>query len=191
MNVGLARGFGDPVRDSQAVFRAVLNAMARPGHVQSVSGPEDVPRPLDRATAAVLLTLVDGETSLWLDEQAADARGWAAFHCGVRPAEIAEARFVVAIDPPPLGRLCPGTEEEPEASATLILQVPALDDGVPLRLTGPGLAAPTMLAIGGLNEQFFAEWTSNHALFPKGIDVILCSGDLVAALPRTVRLERA
>ncbi len=54
-------------------------------------------RRLDRATAAVLLTLVDADTTLWLDGAAGAAREWVAFHCGAPAAGPAEARFAVAL----------------------------------------------------------------------------------------------
>jgi len=83
MSAGVALpGFADPVSDAQSTFRAVLDAMARPGQVHHVGGGLTAPAPLDRATAAVLLTLVDNETPLWVDSAAADAREWLAFHCG-------------------------------------------------------------------------------------------------------------
>ena len=66
-------GFTDPVTDAQATFRAVLDAMARPGTIHSAGECLAAPAPLDRATAAVLLTLVDHETPLWLDANAAPA----------------------------------------------------------------------------------------------------------------------
>jgi len=43
--------------------------------------------------------------------------------------------------------------------------------------------------VAGLPPGFLAEWEANRALFPRGVDVILCAGDHLAALPRTVRIE--
>ena len=54
----------------------VLDAMARPGTIHQVGANLSPPAPLNPATAAVLLTLVDNETPLWLDEAATKAREW-------------------------------------------------------------------------------------------------------------------
>ena len=54
------------------------------------------PAPLDPATAAVLLTLVDNETPLWLDPAVAAARDWLAFHCGASIVDAPERRCVRA-----------------------------------------------------------------------------------------------
>lgn len=182
-------GFADPVRDGQAVFRAVLDAMARPGRVHTVAAPSAPPPPLHRATASVLLTLVDAETPLWLDQAAAEARAWITFHCGASITDRAAARFGLALGTPELARFPAGTDEEPESSATLILQVEALGEGESLRLTGPGLAAPASLRVSGLAPGFVASWAANRALFPRGVDLILCARDRLAALPRTVCVE--
>jgi alpha-D-ribose 1-methylphosphonate 5-triphosphate synthase subunit PhnH len=182
-------GFADPARDSQAVFRAVLDAMARPGRIHEVTVPTEPNPPLDRATAAVLLTLVDGETPLWMHEHSLALRDWAAFHCGAAITTAAEARFALALEPPSLGDFATGSDEEPEGSATVIMQVESLGEGPRFRLDGPGLEAPAHLAVRGLTERFLAEWRSNGRLFPRGVDVILCAGERLAALPRTVRVE--
>ena len=77
-------GFAEPVADAQTTFRAVLDAMARPGTIHQVGANLSPPAPLDPATAAVLLTLADNETPLWLDERATKAAGMAGFplRCG-------------------------------------------------------------------------------------------------------------
>ena len=189
MSAALLPGFADPVRDSQAVFRAVLDATARPGRIHRVMAPAEPHPPLGRATAALILTLVDAETPLWLDREAAPAREWIAFHCGAPAAAVAGARFAVALGPVALSDFQDGTDEEPETSATLILQVSALGEGQRLLLSGPGLERPAELFVDGLPGAFVPQWAANRARFPRGIDVILCAGDDLAVLPRTARIE--
>ena len=185
-------GFADPVGDAQATFRAVLDAMARPGKLHRAGALLTVPAPLDPATAAVLLTLVDNETPLWLDAAAAAARDWLAFHCGAAIVSAPDrAAFAVALSLPDLAALPAGSHETPEHSATLILQIAALGTGVRYRLSGPGLREPALLAAGGLPPDFAATWQRNHALYPCGVDIILCAGTLLAALPRSVSIEEA
>jgi alpha-D-ribose 1-methylphosphonate 5-triphosphate synthase subunit PhnH len=41
----------------------------------------------------------------------------------------------------------------------------------------------------GLPRDFAAIWQRNHALFPRGIDLILCAGNQLAALPRSVSIR--
>ena len=185
-------GFADPVHEAQATFRAVLDAMARPGVLHQVGERLAAPAPLDPATAAVLLTLVDNETPLWLDPSAAAARDWLAFHCGAScVGRMQDAAFAVALTLPELDDLPAGSHEAPEASATLILQIAALGSGTRYRLAGPGLRAPALLAVDGLPADFVSRWQRNHALYPRGVDVILCAGTALAALPRSVSIEEA
>src|SRR5438128_5862978 len=99
-------GFADPVGEAQASFRAVLDAMSRPGTLHAVGGGLTPPAPLDPATAAVLLTLVDGETALAMDAAFAPAAPWIAFHCGTAPdAPAATAEFVLPAALPALAGL--------------------------------------------------------------------------------------
>ena len=79
-------------------------------------------------------------------------------------------------------------EEAPEASATLIVQLPALEGGPTLRLTGPGIRADATIAPMGLPPDFVAQWSRNRALFPAGVDLVLCAGDRLAAFPRTLSI---
>ncbi len=183
-------GFPDPVQDSQACFRAVLDAMARPGQVHTVTAL-DPPPMLDAATAAVLLTLADADTPIWLDQAAMAARDWITFHCGAPIAAATAATLALALEPVRLDAFPAGTDDAPELSATIILQVAALGRGAAFELSGPGLAAPAILEVDGLPAGFVAEWAANHALFPRGVDVILCAGDRIAALPRTVQIRQA
>ena len=191
MSATLSAGFADPVRDAQHCFRALLDAMARPGRVHAV--PELAPpAPLCNAAAAALLTLVDHETPLWLDPAAGAARGWIEFHCGAPiVTDPARASFVLALAMPDLTALNAGTHEMPESSATVILTVASLDAGTRYRLSGPGLRQPAIFSTTGLPDGFVAAWRDNHARFPRGVDLLLCAGSRLAALPRTTMIEQS
>jgi alpha-D-ribose 1-methylphosphonate 5-triphosphate synthase subunit PhnH len=193
--MGIRRGFTDPVLDSQRVFRALLDAMAHPGRVVAVPGPEDPPLPLGSAAAATALALLDFETPVWLDAAAAtpEIAGYLRFHCGAPLVEEPRAaQFALIVHPtamPPLEAFDAGSDERPERSATLVLQVDGLAAGRGRRLTGPGIHGTTWLDVPGAAPRFWDAVRANAACFPRGVDLLLCAGALVAALPRSTRVE--
>jgi alpha-D-ribose 1-methylphosphonate 5-triphosphate synthase subunit PhnH len=186
----LTPGFRDPVADAQSCFRAVLDAMARPGQVHQVGGVS-APPPLCNAAAAVLLTLADQETPLWLDPAAEQARTWIAFHTGAPIVATGRAMFAMALSLPDISDFSDGSDEMPETSATIILQATSLREGRRFVLEGPGLRHPRILAINGLPMDFDVIWKRNHGLYPRGLDLILCAGDELTALPRSVSIREA
>ena len=193
--MALLAGFADPVRESQRVFRATLDALAHPGRLVEVASSATPPAPLAPATVAVILTLLDYDTPMWLDAAAAtpDAIEYVRFHCGAPlVAAPGDARFAVVAEAaalPPFGVFDPGTDERPDRSTTVILQVAALRAGQGRRLRGPGIAGESRLDIHGAPPLLWDGLRANLETFPRGIDVVLCAGDTVAALPRTTRVE--
>lgn len=194
-NDGLSPGFSEPVLDSQRVFRAVLEAMARPGTIVELPLHLAPPPPLDPATAAIALALMDYETPLWLDGAAdTEAVGqYLRFHCGCpQTSEPAKAAFAIITDPaamPPLSAFHVGSDEFPDQSTTVILQVPTLTAGDAWQLTGPGIRDSVRLAAGGFPKGFHRWILDNHELFPRGVDLVFTCGGLISALPRSTRLE--
>jgi alpha-D-ribose 1-methylphosphonate 5-triphosphate synthase subunit PhnH len=188
--IALSPAFADPVLDAQAAFRAVLDAMSRPGRVLAAGSALRPPAPMMPAAAAVLLALTDADTPLWSDA-GADVEAWLRFHCGAPVVAMpGDAAFVFAsATPPMLDSLRAGTEEKPQQGATLVLQVDALEAGRGWRLTGPGIEHEHRLAVHGAPAGFLAAWAANRARFPRGVDVVLCAGDRLAALPRSVTIE--
>ena len=151
------------------------------------------PAPLDPATAAVLLTLVDNETPLWLDPAVAAARDWLAFHCGAAIVDApgqrrVRAGAVAARSRGIVGRHARSAGELGHADpAGRARWEPARAIGCP----GRACANRALLAVDGLPADFAAVWQRNHALYPRGVDIILCAGTTLAALPRSVSIEEA
>jgi alpha-D-ribose 1-methylphosphonate 5-triphosphate synthase subunit PhnH len=186
----LSAGFADPVADAQSCFRSILDVMARPGRIHAVPAIT-APAPLGDAAASVLLTLADHETPLSLDPAAEPARDWIAFHTGAPAVPAAQAMFALSLSLPDLSALPNGTDEMPETAATVILQVKSLTTGPRFILQGPGLRHPATISVDGLPGDFAAIWQRNHKQFPRGIDLILCAGNQLTALPRSVAIQDA
>src|SRR5215831_126149 len=171
--------------------------MTHPGRVVEVPATPAAPPPLDRATAAICLTLIDHETPLWLDPAArtVEVLEYVRFYCGAALVEAPEdARFALVADPASIFDLRgfdQGTDEEPERSATVVVQVAAFGSGLACRLSGPGIAGESTLRVGGLGDEFWASVRDNHARFPRGVDLMLVAGSRMAALPRTTRVKIA
>jgi alpha-D-ribose 1-methylphosphonate 5-triphosphate synthase subunit PhnH len=191
----LEPGFAEPVHNAQACFRAVLNAMAHPGHIErmplTLAGAP--PAPLGIAAAAIALTLCDFDTPVWLDPASRGAAPYLTFHCGAPLTDTpGEARFAFVADMvalPPLIEFALGTDEYPERSTTLVIEVARLTEGEGVELTGPGLREAVRLDVAGLPARFWTERAAVAELFPRGIDVMFVSGDRVAALPRSTRIS--
>ncbi len=188
-------GFADPVFEAQDVFRRLMNAMARPGTIESVATTARPPAPLSPVSGALALALFDADTPVWLDPTLAgapDVTQWLRFHTGVAiTADAATAQFALIADPSRLERLdgfAQGEQAYPDRSTTLIIEVGTLTGGVPMTLTGPGIRTQASIAPVGLPETFADQWAANHALFPRGVDVVLASAGGLVALPRTTRL---
>jgi alpha-D-ribose 1-methylphosphonate 5-triphosphate synthase subunit PhnH len=187
-------GLVDPVLDSQRIFRAVLDAMAHPGRVVSVPDPPETPAPLHPAATAVCLSLVDLETPLWLDPPARTPAvlDGLHFHCGCPIVEDpGRAGFAIIVEPshmPTLASFDAGSDEYPDRSTTLLVQVPRIMAGVGRTLSGPGIAGEERLTADGLPDRFWEELRDNHARFPRGIDVLLVGRDVITALPRSTRV---
>jgi alpha-D-ribose 1-methylphosphonate 5-triphosphate synthase subunit PhnH len=197
----LGPGFADPVMDAQTVFRAALTAMSEPGRILAVPSTIHPPAGLPRAAVALLLTLVDFETPLWLPPalSAAAVGGYLRFHTGAPTAADPMAAQFAAVDwtgpnlihqRVPLAAFNAGDERYPDKSATLIVCVAGLDGGtLRVRLSGPGIDGARSVAPAGLDQGFWAEVQANHAGYPLGIDLILAAGDAMMALPRSTRVE--
>ena len=190
----LAPAFDDPALASQAVFRTVMEAMARPGLPRPLVARLAPPAPLSPTAAAVALTLLDYETPFWLDQAlATDAVApWLKFHTDAPLTENpAQAAFAFISDPaamPDFGTFAQGSSEYPDRSTTLVVQVARLDEGETFVLSGPGIAGSRGFSAAPLPEDFRARLAANRALFPRGVDLILVSADAVAALPRSLRV---
>jgi alpha-D-ribose 1-methylphosphonate 5-triphosphate synthase subunit PhnH len=205
------RGPGRPTAltpgGAQAVFRATLDALARPGAVKRL--PAAAGEPLAGRVPAVLLPLlaladlstpacvVGDEAGAW-DEIV--RVGTSAPRTALSAARLVAALRPLAIDE--LAGLRTGTAIAPEDGALACLAVAGIaivdgadgiasaSGGTRLRLSGPGVPGPRAIIVTGLPAGFAAARQRLVAGFPAGADLLLIAPDgAMTGLPRTTVLR--
>lgn len=196
MSAAIKPGFSNAVLDAQCVFRSIMMALARPGTVRDIAVDAQGPAALDLAASAAIVALCDYETPIWLDETLAaddEVTAFVRFHTG---APIVAERPLASFAVVPRGRPVPalddfslGTLDYPDRSTTVLLSVSDLVEGDGWRLTGPGVAGTGRFHAPDLPEDMLERLQRNHALFPRGVDLILTCGSRIAAIPRSTLVE--
>ena len=191
------RGLQDPVLGSQSIFRAMLEALSRPGiptHLPAlgVEGPDALPP----EALTLLISICDHETPIWLEEslRASPLARWLAFHCSAPttgdPRQAAFAVLRGASAPSAmLDQFALGDVRYPERSTTVIFICEDLTSGAPIALTGPGVVSRLIMRPSGLPGDFLAMAQANHEMFPRGVDILLIAGSQLVGLPRSTKLE--
>ncbi|MEM9872133.1 MAG: phosphonate C-P lyase system protein PhnH [Pseudomonadota bacterium] len=180
----LAGGFADPPQDAAHAFRGIMQAMARPGRIETVSGVSP-PAPLSIAAGTIVMTLCDPETGLHLTgaHDTPAVRDWITFHTGAPFVDASDAAFVlgtwaeIELDTLPLG-----TADYPDRSATVIVEQDAV------RAHGATLRGPGIKDTAELNLPDIAIFQRNAAQFPLGLDFFFTHGAQLAALPRSTKV---
>lgn len=178
---------------SQAAFRALMDCMARPGETRTLTGI-DAPAPLAPATAALVRSLADYESPVWLDTAFAAVPAiadWIRFHTGAPivsgPGDAAFALVAEPLALPDFMQFAQGSEEYPDRSTTVIVQIERFI-GPELALRGPGIETTRNFAADPLPDDMAQRLRDNRELFPRGIDLVFVAGEQIAALPRSVRV---
>ena len=188
----LAAGLKEGVHESQQAFRAVLDALSRPGQIRTI-GPALPDVALGGAVARLLLSLSDDETPIWWQCANAGQQSWLRFHSGAGLALSPQsASFAVVTDLSQglaLADFAPGSAAAPEFSCTLLIELPSLIEGPALAWRGPGIQSVQRVALQGLPEDFWSQWQVNQAGFPQGVDIVFTCGEQAVGLPRTTQVR--
>ncbi|MFE7420438.1 phosphonate C-P lyase system protein PhnH [Rhodococcus sp. NPDC057529] len=181
--IGSALGAGLNPHRAQRVYRAILEAFARPGTVHAL------PRTNFPPALLPVLALADLETGTHVLEQRQDWTSVLAVATGAPAASLETAKYVTALRPPTVtefGSVTIGTALSPESAATVVCAVDAIDGGTPVRLTGPGMVAETAFAPTGFDPALWEVRRRLVADFPSGVDLLLVGPDgSLVGIPRT------
>ena len=202
MPTTLLPGFEEITRDSQQTFRTLLTALSEPGKKLEIPVSLTPPAGLTPACAAACLTLMDLETTVWIQpDLQADSdrtvndhavRNWLRFHTGCRFVDAPTAAtfaVIVDIESLSLNAFNWGSPETPEASTTLLIQLSSLQTGEPVMLSGPGILSDRQIS-PALPTGFWSQWADNHQAYPRGVDCFLFDQQAVLGLPRTAQAKQ-
>jgi alpha-D-ribose 1-methylphosphonate 5-triphosphate synthase subunit PhnH len=187
----------DPLFAGQAIFRHLLEATARPGHVVSLGDvPLVVPPARLRPACAVLLVVLDREVTFHVTGPgASEVRDYLHFNTGSHSTDPEDADFILvtgASAGASLDRARRGTLEAPHETATIVyapaeLGPPAEDADVSLVLSGPGILGERRLRLRGVAREDFERLREDRA-FPLGLDLWFAAADGgLCAIPRSTR----
>ena len=192
----LPLGLADTVHDSQGVFRALLEALSRPGKLILISDVLSEARSVQSAPLAAfaaLLAIADFSTPVFLQRHDAALSDAVRFHTGAPlTTNAASASFAYLHDAasmPPLDSFSLGEAETPEGAATLFIRVESLTRGVPTVWRGPGIQDAREVSIAGLPDGFWTQRAALASQFPRGIDCYFVTGGELIGLPRTTQVE--
>ena len=196
MSAGTASDRLSPLT-SQAVFRVLLQSLARPGRVFQLPAPgqELGQEPGAQAGPGVVplaLAVIGSKVAV------AGAPSWQERICratGASPVGLEEASLVAIYGTAEAGtvsRLRRGSAAAPEDGAKAGLACQALTEGGPgettIELTGPGVPGRALLGVDGVGREVFDALRAANAMFPAGVDVWLVDErGRVTGLPRSVR----
>jgi alpha-D-ribose 1-methylphosphonate 5-triphosphate synthase subunit PhnH len=180
---------------SQAVFRVLLDALARPGRVLALPAPDAGPDPgigpgVGPGIVPLALAVIGTPVAVLGDP------GWHDRICratGATAAAAPDASLLAVYgtaDPADIRRLRRGSALAPEDGAKVGLACRRLTEGGPgevtLELAGPGVPGARRLGVDGIGPAVFEALAEANAQFPAGIDVWLVDDrGRVAGLPRS------
>jgi len=192
-------GFESIERDSQAIFRVVMNSMARPGKLMNILpivNAQDNGEP--RVGGSILLALMESASILYLP-QSSQAKVWEhflKFHTACEITTFPNLAQYIWIqresELPSLMTCAIGSAEFPENSSTLLIEVDEItsqcETGRGHVWEGPGIDGSLRVEVKGLPPSFWSERQELRAHYPCGVDVIFCTSTQITSLPRSTRI---
>lgn len=184
------------VKDTQRVFRKILDSLSRPGKIVPLETDFEYNTTLLDETMDILLTLLDGEVTFHLVGADPEATEEIEIRTLAHPVSLEKADYIIFPKDADREALTAvfqeskkGTLLDPNRSATLILETEALTEGAVYALTGPGVKGSQLVSITAAQNWVEAR---NEAIaeYPLGVDCfIIDQSGCCIGLPRTTVME--
>lgn len=192
----------DIVHDTQAVFRTILDCMSRPGTIQNISQigePSIENGACSQSVFVTAMTVLDAEVRFCvIGDHTQEIEGYLSAMTFSKAAAIADADYIFLMkdaSPKKIKEVFQaakkGTFENPDHSATIVMETGGLSNEKLLALTGPGIQETATVEIKGSESWIKARKQANDE-FPLGIDMILTDqNNNLMCLPRTTNIQNS
>jgi alpha-D-ribose 1-methylphosphonate 5-triphosphate synthase subunit PhnH len=175
---------------TQKAFKALMQAMSRPGTVHQLDLNES-----DGPLMPVLLTLLDQEVTFAVVGKGIEGDR-IALATGSKETAVEEADFVLVSGGDSAGavlRAKRGDIKYPDKGATILYLIPSVQGrGTRFHLEGPGILESMTFAPDGFGQGEARDVRAANAEFPIGVDcVFVDKAARMVAVPRSVRMEVA
>lgn len=190
------------VHQTQEVFRMILHCMSRPGTIENI---RDIEKTINahgdcpQSIFVTAITLLDAEVSFCvIGEHAREIEESLSSFTFAKVADVEEADYIFVMKDTPkklmrhvLKFAKKGTFENPDRSATILVETEKLSNEPSLTLRGPGIQDTVMVEIAESTFWLTAREEANHE-FPLGIDMILIDEESnLMCLPRTTTIQNS
>ncbi len=186
----------DPVFDCQQIFKALMNALARPGKIFSIA--ENIKKIEDKNAPLVAagLTLLDNWKKFFASGAPDLEKILQQMTYGV-PASVEEADYIFlpegTFDLPLcqsiLSQAKTGTLPEPHKSSAIFIVVDSLEGGEKRELTGPGIDGSIQISLPQKALMWVEERQRMNFEFPCGLELYFMTPQGgVMGIPRKTRI---
>ena len=189
----------DMTHDIQRVYRKLLNCMSRPGLIENISSESqkvDITIDMIKHLLTILFTVLYGEVTFHLpalkDSELIKKLNHLTY---AKNAIVQQADYIIVTKGATqsellaaFGQAKVGTLMDPQNSATLILEVKAINGGQQLALSGPGIEHKNYVDVTG-SFDWIGIRTEKNIEFPLGVDMMIVdeTGNIIC-LPRTTQI---
>jgi alpha-D-ribose 1-methylphosphonate 5-triphosphate synthase subunit PhnH len=192
----------DEVFDAQAHYRILLDSMARPGKINSLTMNNiQPPAGINRASVLVGFALLNADVSFHASGPGAEEiTRYLVLNTSSSPAEHTSADYIFmpgTLAPQFILEARTGTLSYPEDSATIIADVTVISeeptpDAIAIALKGPGIEGEKIVFVSGLDGSLLEALREQNLEFPLGIDMILTDkNDRILCIPRSNRFSHS
>lgn len=194
----------DEIFDAQRHFRVILDAMARPGKINTFPKLEiGAAEGISLGQAYVALSLLNADTEFCFSYESSLGAEYIIANTNAVKTALEQADFIFEDRPQTPHAVEVSKEGDPaypETAATHVVTVDHLSDatnmpaGLLLELSGPGIEGKRNIRIDGPSEAWWNEIKLKNDEFPLGVDMMfvcdLPNGDVqIACIPRSSHIN--